>query len=34
MEVDEHLRTTYIPFDPAPRKGNEIQTKRVPDYFL
>lgn len=34
MEVDEHLKNTFIQFDPAPRKGDEIQKKRVPDYFL
>jgi len=34
MDVDEHLRHTFIQFDPAPRKGDEIQKKRVPDYFL
>jgi serine/threonine-protein phosphatase 2A catalytic subunit len=34
MDVDEHLKNTFIQFDPAPRKGDEIQKKRVPDYFL
>jgi serine/threonine-protein phosphatase 2A catalytic subunit len=34
MDLDEHMRESYIQFDPAPRKGNEILKKRVPDYFL
>ena len=34
MDVDENLKQTYIQYDPAPRKGNEVQKKRVPDYFL
>jgi serine/threonine-protein phosphatase 2A catalytic subunit len=34
MDVDEHLKNNFIQFDPAPRKGDEIQKKRVPDYFL
>jgi len=34
MDVDEHLKNSYVQFDPAPRKGDEIQKKRVPDYFL
>ena len=34
MDVDENLRQNYIQFDPAPRKGNEVEKKRVPDYFL
>lgn len=34
MDVDETLKQTYIQYDPAPRKGNEVLKKRVPDYFL
>ncbi len=34
MDVDENLKQTYIQYDPAPRKGNEVLKKRVPDYFL
>ncbi len=34
MDVDENLKQTYIQYDPAPRKGNEVSKKRVPDYFL
>jgi len=35
MEVDEHLRQTYIQFDPAPKKEiNAPLPKRTPDYFL
>ena len=38
MEIDEHLKYTFLQFDAAPRPRNitgEIDTgKRVPDYFL
>jgi len=35
MEVDEHLRTCYMQFDPAPKKEtNAALPKRTPDYFL
>jgi len=34
MEVDEHLRSTYIQFDPAPRQNENNIAKRAPDYFL
>jgi len=35
MEVDEHLRQTYIQFDTAPKKEiNAPLPKRTPDYFL
>jgi serine/threonine-protein phosphatase 2A catalytic subunit len=34
MDVDENLKQTYIQYDPAPRKGDEVLKKRVPDYFL
>jgi serine/threonine-protein phosphatase 2A catalytic subunit len=34
MEMDEHLEYTFLQFDPAPRRGETVQQKRVPDYFL
>jgi len=34
MEVDEHLRQTYIQFDPAPKRNDINVQKRTPDYFL
>ena len=34
LEVDENLQQTYLQYDAAPVKGNEIEAKRVPDYFL
>jgi len=34
MEVDEHLRQTYMQFDPAPKKIDQNVPKRTPDYFL
>jgi len=34
MEVDEHLRQTYIQFDPAPKQKDVSIQKRTPDYFL
>jgi len=34
MEVDEHLRQTYMQFDPAPKKMDQNIPKRTPDYFL
>jgi len=35
MEVDEHLRHTYMQFDPAPNKKDDQNVpKRTPDYFL
>jgi len=34
MEIDEHLRFTFLQFDPAPRRGEAQVTKRTPDYFL
>jgi hypothetical protein len=34
MELDEGLNPNYIKFDPAPREGDKVEKKRVPDYFL
>lgn len=34
MEVDEHLSKNFLQFDPAPRRGEPLITKRSPDYFL
>jgi len=34
MEVDEHMNGTFFQFDPAPRRGEEIMSKRTPSYFL
>jgi len=37
MEIDEHLRYTFLQFDPAASNKNETETslkKRTPDYFL
>jgi serine/threonine-protein phosphatase 2A catalytic subunit len=34
MEMDEHLEYTFLQFDPAPRRGEPLVQKRVPDYFL
>jgi serine/threonine-protein phosphatase 2A catalytic subunit len=34
MEVDENLNTTYLQFDPAPRRGEIHITTKTPDYFL
>eukprot|EP00792_Barthelona_sp_PAP020_P006524 TRINITY_DN3020_c0_g5_i1.p1 TRINITY_DN3020_c0_g5~~TRINITY_DN3020_c0_g5_i1.p1 ORF type:complete len:316 (-),score=70.39 TRINITY_DN3020_c0_g5_i1:33-956(-) len=34
MELDEHLKHTFIQYDPAPRRGNPHQTRTTPDYFL
>ena len=34
LEVDEHMRYTFIPFDPAPRDETFTAKPRVPDYFL
>merc|ERR1712038_820456 len=31
---DEHLEYTFLQFDPAPRRGEPLVQKRVPDYFL
>lgn len=34
MEVDDKQRLNYIQYEPAPRKGEPIVTRRAPDYFL
>jgi len=34
MEIDEHLKYTFLNFDPAPRAPEPEETKRCPDYFL
>ena len=38
MEIDEHLRYTFLQFDAAPRQrdiqSELIPNKRIPDYFL
>lgn len=34
MEVDEHLKYTFLQFDPAPRAEEPNVNKRTPDYFL
>jgi hypothetical protein len=37
MEIDEHLRYTFLQFEPAQNNKNENETslkKRTPDYFL
>eukprot|EP00945_MAST-04E_sp_MAST-4E-sp1_P003985 g3985.t1 len=34
MEIDEHMKYTFLQFDPAPRRGKPEVTRRTPDYFL
>lgn len=34
MEIDENLKYTFLQFDPAPRTGEPLVSRRVPDYFL
>ncbi|KAL7278971.1 hypothetical protein ACG7TL_006803 [Trametes sanguinea] len=34
MEIDEKLTYSFLQFDPAPRAGEPLVTRRVPDYFL
>mmetsp|Transcript_3371 Transcript_3371/g.3539 ORF Transcript_3371/g.3539 Transcript_3371/m.3539 type:complete len:311 (+) Transcript_3371:204-1136(+) len=34
MEVDENLNKSFSQFDPAPRRGEPLVTRRAPDYFL
>lgn len=34
MEMDDSLRYSFIQFDPAPRKGEQMISRRTPDYFL
>lgn len=32
MEIDENLKYTFLQFDPAPRAGEPMVSRRVPDY--
>ena len=34
MEVDEYMNKAFLQFDPAPRRGETLVTKRAPEYFL
>ena len=34
IEVDEHMKQTYMQFDPCPRRGEANLAKKTPDYFL
>ncbi|KAH8894109.1 Metallo-dependent phosphatase [Thozetella sp. PMI_491] len=34
MEIDEHLKYTFLQFDPCPRAGEPMVSRRTPDYFL
>ncbi|RMZ84747.1 hypothetical protein DV737_g1077, partial [Chaetothyriales sp. CBS 132003] len=34
MEIDEHLKYTFQQFDPCPRAGEPMVSRRTPDYFL
>jgi len=34
MEIDENMQSTFLQFDPAPRRGEPHVTRRTPDYFL
>ena len=34
IEVDQHLNENYLQFDPYPRRGEELITRKTPDYFL
>jgi hypothetical protein len=36
MEIDEHLKYTFLQFDPPPQQKETSDTgvKRAPDYFL
>ena len=38
MEVDEHLKYTFLQYDPSPTQGTKDEeigvNKRTPDYFL
>ena len=40
MEIDEHLKYTFLQFDPAPRQVDENAASKgdsersIPDYFL
>ena len=32
--MDESLKYTFLQFDPAPRAGEPLVSRRVPDYFV
>ena len=34
MEVDEYMNKNFLQFDPAPRRGETLVTRRAPEYFL
>jgi len=34
LEVDEHMSSTFLQFEPAPRRGEPHVTRRTPEYFL
>jgi serine/threonine-protein phosphatase 2A catalytic subunit len=34
MEVDEYLNKNFLQFDPAPRRGETLVTRRAPEFFL
>ena len=34
MEVSDDMTTEFLQFDPAPRRGEEQNAKRCPEYFL
>jgi len=34
IEVDENMKSTYMQFDPNPRRGEVNLAKKTPDYFL
>jgi serine/threonine-protein phosphatase 2A catalytic subunit len=34
MQVDEFLNKQFLQFDPAPRRGEPMVTRKATDYFL
>jgi serine/threonine-protein phosphatase 2A catalytic subunit len=34
MECDEHMKYTFLAFDPAPREEQIVAKTRIPDYFM
>lgn len=34
MEIDDIMQYGFIQFEPAPRKGEPLVTRRIPDYFV
>lgn len=34
MEIDDHLQYDIITFDPSPKRGETLVSRRVPEYFL